>query len=190
MTRPVGEAEYYLVVDLEATCDDRGQVPRDRSEIIEIGAVLVEGKKLEPIDELATFVKPVLHPKLTRFCMELTTITQAQVDTAPGFVEVAAKLAAFGKGALFCSWGNYDRNQLAADAARHGLPSPLGPEHLNLKQAFADAAGLSRGIGTYAALARARLEPTGTHHRGIDDARNIARLLPYALGRAKLRSAS
>jgi inhibitor of KinA sporulation pathway (predicted exonuclease) len=184
------DAEYYLVVDLEATCDDRGQVPRDRSEIIEIGAVLVEGKKLEPVGEFASFVRPVLHPKLTRFCMELTTITQAQVDTAPGFVEVAAKLAAFGEGALFCSWGNYDRNQLAADAARHGLPSPLGPEHLNLKQAFADVLGLSRGIGTYGALAKAGLEPTGTHHRGIDDARNIARLLPYALGRARLRRAS
>ena len=186
----VGDTEYYLVVDLEATCDDGGQVPRDRSEIIEIGAVLVEGKKLEPVAEFASFVKPVLHPKLTRFCMELTTITQEQVDTAPGFVEVAAKLAAFGKGALFCSWGNYDRNQLAADAARHGLPSPLGPEHMNIKQAFADAVGLSRGIGTYAALAKAGLQPAGTHHRGIDDARNIARLLPYALGRAKLRRGS
>jgi inhibitor of KinA sporulation pathway (predicted exonuclease) len=26
------------------------------------------------------------------------------------------------------------------------------------------------------------LDLVGTHHRGIDDARNIARLLPYCLG--------
>jgi 3'-5' exoribonuclease 1 len=26
----------------------------------------------------------------------------------------------------------------------------------------------------------------GTHHRGIDDARNIAKLLPYILGQKKL----
>ena len=32
------------------------------------------------------------------------------------------------------------------------------------------------------ALAQAGLPLAGTHHRGIDDARNIARLLPFALG--------
>jgi inhibitor of KinA sporulation pathway (predicted exonuclease) len=33
-------------------------------------------------------------------------------------------------------------------------------------------------------LRKIGLEPIGTPHRGIDDARNIARLLPYLLGRA------
>jgi inhibitor of KinA sporulation pathway (predicted exonuclease) len=179
------EAEYYLVVDLEATCDDRGAVPREESEIIEIGAVLVEGKSLRPVAELMTFVRPVLHPQLTAFCTQLTTITQAQVDPAPGFAAAAARLAAFGQGALFCSWGNYDRNQLAADAARHQLPCPLGPEHWNIKQGFADALGLRRCIGTQEALRKVGLTPHGTAHRGIDDARNISRLLPIALGRAQ-----
>lgn len=174
-------AEYYLVVDLESTCDDAGAVPRAESEIIEIGAVLVDGHTLAPIDEFATFVRPVRHPELTTFCRTLTTITQAEVDGAPGFPEAAGKLAAIGRGALFCSWGNYDRNQLAADAARHGIASPLGPDHLNIKQRFADALGVRRGLGTYAAMAKVGLAPTGTHHRGIDDARNIARLLAVAL---------
>lgn len=183
MSPEVSEAKYYLVVDLEATCDDRGAVPREESEIIEIGAVLVEAKSLRPVAELMTFIRPVLHPQLTAFCTQLTTITQAEVDFAPGFADAAARLAAFGRGALFCSWGNYDRNQLAADAARHQLPSPLGPAHWNIKQGFADALGLRRGIGTQEALRKMRLTPWGTAHRGIDDARNIARLLPYALGR-------
>ncbi|MCE9573085.1 MAG: exonuclease domain-containing protein [Deltaproteobacteria bacterium] len=177
------DAEYYLVVDLEATCDDHGAVPRHESEIIEIGAVLVDGKHLRPVAELMTFVRPVLHPGLTAFCTELTTITQDQVDDAPTFPAAAARLAAFGAGALFCSWGNYDRNQLAADAARHGLASPLGPDHLNVKQLFADRLGVRRGLGTHAAMARVGLRPEGTHHRGIDDARNIARLLAVALRR-------
>jgi len=177
------DAEYYLVVDLEATCDDHGAVPRHESEIIEIGAVLVDGKRLRPVAELMTFVRPVLHPGLTAFCTELTTITQDQVDDAPRFPAAAARLAAFGAGALFCSWGNYDRNQLTADAARHGLASPLGPDHLNVKQLFADRLGFRRGLGTHAAMARVGLTPEGTHHRGIDDARNIARLLAVALRR-------
>lgn len=175
-------ANYYLVVDLEATCDDQGAVPRDESEIIEIGAVLVDGITLRSVGEFQAFVRPVVHPTLTKFCTELTTITQADVAAAPGFVEVARRLAAFGEGTVFCSWGDYDRNQLAADARRHGIASPLGPRHINVKAELARVTG-DRKRGNREALARIGLEATGTHHRGIDDARNIARLLPYALGR-------
>jgi len=182
----IREAEYYLVVDLEATCDDRGAVPRHEMEIIEIGAVLVDGRTLRPVAELMTFVRPVVRPRLTAFCTQLTTITQDDVDPAPAFPAAAARLAAFGHGALFCSWGNYDRNQLAADAARHEIAPPLGPEHVNLKQEFADALGFRRGLGTQAALRKVGLELRGTHHRGIDDARNIAKLLPYCPGRAPI----
>jgi len=176
-------APYYLVVDLEATCDDRGAVPRAESEIIEIGAVLVEGASLRPVAEFQSFVRPRLHPRLTAFCTELTTITQDDVDVAPTFLQAAFRLSAFGDGALFCSWGNYDRNQLAQDARQHGIPSPLGPEHANVKQLFAQALGLRRGVGNRSAMGIVGEPATGTHHRGIDDARNIARLLPYALGR-------
>ena len=174
---------YYCVVDLEATCDDRGAVPRDESEIIEIGAVLVDAETLRAVAEFQTFVCPVLHPLLTPFCIALTTIEQDDVAIAPTFPAAAARLAAFGAGALFCSWGNYDRNQLAREAARNGIATPLGPDHYNVKDAFAAAMG-TRKVGTRDALARAGLLPTGTPHRGLDDARNIARLLPRALGRA------
>lgn len=175
----------YLVVDLEATCDDQGALPRDESEIIEIGAVLVDGATLEPLEEFQTFVRPLVHPRLTPFCTQLTTITQDDVARAPTFRFVAPRLAAFGKDALFCSWGAYDKNQLERDARRAGIRSPLGPRHLNLKEEFARVAG-DRQSGNHGALHRVGLTATGTHHRGIDDARNIARLLPYVLGRAPI----
>jgi len=178
----IRQAAYYLVVDLEATCDDLGAVPRHESETIEIGAVLVDGASLRPIAEQTIFVRPVVHTALTPFCTRLTTITQDMVEHALGFVAAATRLAAFGDGALFCSWGAYDRNQLAADARRHGIAPPLS-DHWNLKEAYAERAGTRRGLGNQAALRRLGLEPAGTHHRGIDDARNIARLLPYILGR-------
>lgn len=180
------EANLYLVVDLEATCDDLGSIPRHESEIIEIGAVLVDGTSLRTIAEQMLFVRPRLHP-ITPFCTKLTTITPEMVEDAFEFRKAADRLAAFGDGALFCSWGAYDRNQLAADAARHGIASPLGPDHWNLKTAFANAIGLRRGLGTHGAFTRVGLVPEGTHHRAIDDARNIARLLPWCLGRVLAR---
>lgn len=179
----VPSASDYLVVDLEATCDDAGAVPRAESEIIEIGAVRVDGRTLAPIGELQAFVRPIVHPRLTAFCTRLTTIRQADVDAARPFPEVASELAAFGAGALFCSWGNYDRDQLARDAARHRTALPLPGPHLNLKAEFARVRG-GRPQGMRGALARVGLAIAGTHHRGIDDARNIARLLPFVVGRA------
>jgi inhibitor of KinA sporulation pathway (predicted exonuclease) len=85
--------------------------------------------------------------------------------------------------ALFCSWGNYDRNQLERDARRHGVRLPLGRDHWNLKAAFARRFTDGRECGVGQALRRLGLSFQGTHHRGIDDARNIARILPHVLGR-------
>ncbi len=179
---------YLFVVDLEATCDDSGGVPKHEMETIEFGAVLVDSETLEPIDELAMFIRPVRHPVLTPFCTSLTTITQSDVAAAPTFPEAMDAVARFlgGRRALFCSWGNYDKNQLDQDAAYHGVSVPLAA-HLNIKAAFSEAIWHKKALGMAQALTRVGLELEGTHHRGIDDARNIARLLPWALRRAPLR---
>lgn len=179
------EPSFYLVIDLEATCDDRGAVPRHETEIIEIGAVLVDGATLTPVEDFQTFVAPVRHPKLTPFCTELTTITQADLASAPRFPLAIDRLRRFvgGRDALFCSWGDYDRKQFEQDAAHHRVPLPFGGRHLNLKKAFSEQLGESKRFGMDGALRRVGLPLVGTHHRGIDDARNIARLLPWALGR-------
>jgi inhibitor of KinA sporulation pathway (predicted exonuclease) len=176
---------HYLVVDLEATCDEHHRIPREETEIIEIGAVLVDAESLAPVEEFQTFVRPVRHRTLTPFCIRLTTIRQADVDGAPRFHEALMKLRAMvaGRAVRLASWGAYDRDQLARDARRHGIALPFGSAHTNIKDAFVRLAGEGRGLGTVAALRRVGLRFEGTHHRGIDDARNIARLLPYALGR-------
>jgi 3'-5' exoribonuclease 1 len=177
----------YLVIDLEATCDNSGSVPRYEMEIIEIGAVLVDARTLQPVDEFQTFIRPVRHPVLTAFCSELTSITQDEVDVAPGFVEAIGALESFmvkhargGAPPLFCSWGNYDKGQFVLDARHHDVKLPFGRDHLNLKQAFSDALGTTKRFGMARAMRRVGIALEGTHHRGIDDARNIAKLLPFA----------
>ena len=175
----------YLVIDLEATCSNDGSVPKHEMEIIEIGAVMVAAKDLEPVDEFQTFIKPVRHPALTEFCTELTSIAQADVANAPAFpVAIEALRTWMDRFAdvLFCSWGDYDRKQFRMDCSHHKVPYPFGPDHLNIKRAFAKRQCLPKSVGMAQALRRVGLPLNGTHHRGIDDARNIARLLPHALG--------
>lgn len=183
---------YYLVIDVEATCDEDHRIPREQTEIIEVGAVLVDATSLQPRAEFQTFVKPFRHPKLTPFCTQLTSIRQADVDAAPGFAQAMDRLARFltEHAALgrftFCSWGDYDRQQFSRDERRLGVRAPLGTAHINLKEAFLRRSGEGAKLGVAQALRRAGLRFSGTAHRGIDDARNIARLLPYCLGRTPI----
>ncbi len=167
----------YLIVDLEATCWEKGTNP-SRMEIIEIGAVLLTAENTSPPLEFARFVRPIIEPTLSAFCTQLTSIRQQDVDEADDFsVIFPAFLDWIGQEPFtLCSWGAYDLNQFRVDCQRHHLAFPSTFEcHLNLKRAFADWKGI-KPCGMKAALGILDLPLEGQHHRGIDDARNIARI--------------
>jgi 3'-5' exoribonuclease 1 len=172
----------YVVVDLEATCwDDGGD--RNRMEIIEIGAVRLDNR-YRPVDEFSEFVRPTAYLTLSAFCRELTTITQEQVDGAETFPAVFNRFIDWigPRPARLCSWGNYDLRQFESDCRRHGIamPAALASDHINLKMEFARWQGV-RPCGMARALDQLGLDLAGTHHRGIDDARNIARIAQQVL---------
>jgi 3'-5' exoribonuclease 1 len=179
--------KHILVVDLEATCCDLKSIPRHQMETIEIGAVMVDLDTLAIVDEFQTFIKPQRHPILTDFCKQLTSITQAQVDIAPTFPEAIELwqpwLKQFDR-TIFGSWGEYDRKQFQQDSKYHriDLPYPVSSNHINLKERFSLSQKLTKRYGMAQALDLAGVKLVGTHHRGIDDARNISQLLPYILG--------
>ena len=179
-----------LALDVEATCDDGGAVPRQEMEIIEIGAIIVDAE-CEVVDEFQTFIRPVRHARLTPFCTRLTGIRQADVDGAAYFHEAMEAFKAwFSKypGLVqWGSWGDYDKKQMEQDCAFNGLSSSvyLPGRHVNLKEACKEALGFRTKPGLSQAIRIVGLEFSGTHHRGIDDARNIGRLLPYIFGKAK-----
>ena len=107
--------DYYLVIDFEATCCDKGTIPPEDAEIIEIGAVIADGKRLRPVDEFVRFVRPSRNPQLTAFCSELTSIHQADIDGARTLAEVLPEFSDWVSGYeryLFCSWGDFDHHHL------------------------------------------------------------------------------
>ncbi|MEL7244456.1 MAG: 3'-5' exonuclease [Cyanobacteria bacterium J06573_2] len=175
-------SSYFLIVDLEATCSNDGSVPREEMEIIEIGAIMLNRSTWEIDSEYQRFIKPVIHPKLTKFCTELTTINQQDVETAATFPEVMIQfkkwIDTYPKN-IFCSWGNYDKNQFLQDCAFHNLAYPFGSEHRNIKKEFSSYLGTKKKFGITQALDNLGLKFEGVHHRGIDDARNIATIYQY-----------
>lgn len=175
-----------LIVDLEATCW-KGNVEGlerkqtvDDMEIIEFGCVIaqLDGAVL---DSRSFMVRPQLHPKLSQFCTQLTSISQSDVDSAPVYQDVVPKMNQWLESyelATWGSWGNYDKNQIKAEYQRHNLaPDFYSLPHINIKQQWRQGRANSRSAGLANALQYHGLSFEGTHHRGIDDALNIARLL-------------
>lgn len=167
----------YVVFDLEATCwkNDRTR----QNEIIEIGAVLVNEDQ-QIVDTFEQFVRPIVHPQLSDFCTELTSITQAQVDGAPAFEEAVANFQEWFGGIdgeyLLCSWGFYDKSQLKKDCILHGLDYSWTKRHISVKHQYAKIKSLPKPVGMPTALEKEGFALEGTHHRGIDDAKNIAKI--------------
>ena len=169
---------HYIICDLEATCWANERRP-ERMEVIEIGVVQLASAGGPVLGEFSAFVRPILESTLSDYCRELTSITQADVDGAEPFPVVLERFLAWMEEPplRFCSWGQYDLNQLRLDCERHNLAFPAHfADHLNVKNAWAAWKGVKpRGLAR--ALRLMGMELEGRHHRGIDDARNIARIV-------------
>jgi len=168
-----------LVVDVESTCWEppEFQGKDEISEIIEIGIAVVDIDKLTIIENDSIIIKPQ-RSKVSKFCTKLTTLTQEYVDQGTTFqaaMEILRKNYN-SQNRTMVSWGDYDRKMFERNCADYGVKYPFGPRHMNLKNTFAIFEGLGREPGMDAALGHLRLNLVGTHHRGIDDARNIAEI--------------
>lgn len=177
---------YHIFVDLEATCWSKKEHDRNRMETIEIGAVKLDAT-LTVCGEFCQFIRPVLSPQLSHFCRKLTTITQAEVDNAPLFAEGFGRFVAWATAentaVRWYSWGKFDRRQLHRDCARLELAWPKSlNDYVNLKQWYAKANNLPEPIGMRKAMRQLDMPFVGQHHRGIDDARNLARVAQRLLG--------
>lgn len=166
----------YIVLDLEATCkEDKSNF---KNEIIEIGAVKLNAD-FEVVGTYSKFVRPVLNPKLTDFCKELTTIEQNDVDAAQTFPTVIKDFKDWvGVGKedyMLCSWGFYDKKQFQEDCRLHKLSDSWTNKHISLKHQFAEIMGV-KPCGMSKALRILNIKLDGTHHRGIDDAKNISKI--------------
>ncbi|MEO1257779.1 MAG: 3'-5' exonuclease [Bacteroidota bacterium] len=166
----------YIILDLEATCWEKGG---KRNEIIEIGALCIDEEK-NTLGEFSEFVRPICHPFLSDFCTQLTTITQADVDRAERFPIVIDNfqnwIHEFDEDYFLCSWGKYDRNQFAKDCQLHGLLTDWLKNHISLKHQYPSFRPPYKLMGMKGALRNENIKLEGTHHRGIDDARNIAKI--------------
>ncbi|MER7518381.1 3'-5' exonuclease [Streptomyces sp. NPDC126499] len=176
------------VIDVEATCWDGQPPPGAVSEIIEIGLTVVDLTARRRVARHGILVRPA-RSEVSAFCTELTGLTPADVATGVTFAEACRILADEhdARRRPWASWGDYDRKQFDGQCRATGTPYPFGRPaergHTNAKAVFTEAYGLRKRPGMAGALKIAGLPLEGRHHRGEDDAWNIAALVLDLVGR-------
>ncbi|CAI9088722.1 OLC1v1023141C1 [Oldenlandia corymbosa var. corymbosa] len=184
------ELDFFLVLDLE------GKV-----EILEFPVLLLEAKTMSVIDIFHRFVRPskmseqrinqYIEGKYGKFGVD-----RVWHDTAIHFNEVILQFEEWlGKHQLwmknpggplrraaFVTCGNWDLKTKIPDqctVSRMTLP-PYFMEWINLKDIFLNFYN-RRAPGMVSMMKELRIPLQGSHHLGIDDTKNIARVLQHML---------
>ena len=186
--------DYFVVVDFEATCEERN-VPDYPHEIIEFPGVLLDGNLGTVVDSCQYYCKPIINPQLSEFCKTLTGIQQETVEAAQTFPVVLEQFNswiashALGTDRTFAlvTDGPFDVGRfLRLSCEQHGLKVPAWAEKwVNLRKAFANfyrwsshtPSSQQKLPGLQTMLTRLDLEFEGDPHCGLDDAKNIARVV-------------
>jgi inhibitor of KinA sporulation pathway (predicted exonuclease) len=181
------------VIDIEATCWEGTPPAGQVNEIIEIGICALDTATGAITPALSLMVRPELST-VSAFCTELTGITASDVATGMAFAEACDRLIAEfdAPGRLWLSWGDYDRKQFMRDCEAKQVAYLFGQDHINAKalhgrltQPRRKQIGMARALESYGLLLK------GRHHRGADDAHNIARIVACMIadhGEAILRT--
>ncbi len=169
--------DKIVVVDVETTCWEKRQKGQIM-EVIEVGVCLLDIGCGGITDKQSILIKPV-YSEVSDFCAKLTTLTQEVVDTGIGFREACLKLEDeyHTKERVWASYGDFDRRQFERECRLKNVPYPFGSRHINAKTLFAIKHRLTEEADMDKALSLLGLELIGTHHRGADDAYNVAHIL-------------
>lgn len=183
--------DFYLVMDFEATCEERNS-PDFPHEIIEFPGVLVDGRTGQQVDSWRQYVRPTLQPNLSEFCTTLTGISQETVDKADTFPTVLENFTVWleekGLGSkntfALVTDGPFDVGRflrLACEQTQLEMPS-WARHWVNVRKGFANfyrtsSTGNIRLPGLATMLERLDLDFEGIPHSGLDDAVNIARVV-------------
>jgi len=161
------------IIDLECCCW-KGKPAGD---IIEIGIAVINNKCCKIVKNEAIIVNTI-QDEVSDFCTELTTLTPEFVDQyGITFRDACTKLenSYNSKNRVWVSYGDFDRLHFQKMCTKYKVQYPFGRTHINIKNLVALLEGWNKEIGMHGAYNKLlQNEMQGIHHRGVDDARNIA----------------
>jgi ERI1 exoribonuclease 3 len=185
------DLEYLLILDFEATCFDEAKIDQDNQklevfEIIEFPILALNTKTYNIDFKFHHYIKPTVHPKLNKFCTELTGITQETVDKGISLEESFKLLFNFMKESgldqkhhAFVTCGDWDFMTCIRNECKY--KNIEYPDYLkrwvNIKKCFKEYKNDPKvKTGMTGMLDEFGLKLEGRHHSGIDDCYNISKV--------------
>ncbi|CAB4040349.1 3 -5 exoribonuclease 1 [Paramuricea clavata] len=181
--------DYFVVIDFEGTCEEENTAGYIH-EIIEFPAILVNARTLELEDEFHRYCRPLEKIMLSKFCQNLTGITQETVNDAKPFSDVLTEFNAWlekhhlGTENMFviATDGPWDMGKfLPAQCTLSGIPVPgYASRWVNVRKHYRRyyrAEEFQTPLTLELILENLGMSFEGRPHSGIDDARNIAKIL-------------
>lgn len=173
----------YVIIDLEM-CN----VPRNRrtegypwrSEIIQIGAVLIDGN-YEIVDSFSTYIHPEFG-QIDPFIQRLTGINIRMTHKAPKIQEALKNFACWlpEKDVKMVSWSENDkiqlRREMKAKAIEIGKIEQLFEDWIDCQKIYGEKIGVNRLFRLSEALNSVYIDTVGRQHDGLSDAYNTALL--------------
>ena len=175
--------DKILIVDIEATCWEGKNPEGMENDIIEVGICLLDTQTGEITGNRGILVKPE-RSEVSDFCTQLTTINTSMIaEEGITFKDACAIIRKDyqSQSRPWASFGAYDLKQFQRQCTAMNIGYPFGPSHINVKTLFALKKKLTHEQGMAGALGLLEIPLEGTHHRGKDDALNIAKILRWIL---------
>lgn len=179
--------DTIYIVDLECTCwPTRDEQGTNRSEIIEVGICEFHFRDNVIDAPYSLLVKNTISP-ISLFCTELTGLNQQILDREGRSFEnvIDTLINRFKtKNAVWASYGDFDREMFRKQLSYpefQDLEYPFSKTHINVKNLVAYRKGFYSEVGMAKALEELKIPLQGRHHRGSDDAYNIAKILQWCL---------
>eukprot|EP01091_Cochliopodium_minus_P015311 TRINITY_DN5408_c0_g1_i1.p1 TRINITY_DN5408_c0_g1~~TRINITY_DN5408_c0_g1_i1.p1 ORF type:complete len:385 (+),score=88.78 TRINITY_DN5408_c0_g1_i1:2-1156(+) len=187
--------DYLLILDFEASCDDDEKF---MNEIIEFPTLVYSIEKKEVIKIFHKYVQPTINKELTKFCKELTAIKQEWVDEGKGLKETLDSFQEFlienklitndgqtyekESKFAFLTCGDWDLNiMLQSQCKREKITVPwYFKRWVNIKHVFENIFK-KESFGMKNMLEVLELNLDGHHHSGIDDCKNISKIVTKIL---------
>lgn len=189
---PEEKVDYFLVLDFEGVIN-KGEGCPDVMEIIEFPVLKINAVTLRTEAEFHTYVQPVIHRQINSTATEITGITQSMVNGQPKLPEILRRLDDWMKSVgllsdgvkfIFVTCGDWDlKSGLSINCDYVDLEyKDYLKRWINIKTYFGDLMG-KKGRAMKSMLNDLGLTLDGRHHSGIDDSRNIAKILTMLIER-------
>ncbi len=189
---PLEKQDFFLVLDFEGVTKEKRR-PCDIMEIIEFPVLKINARTFETESIFHSYVQPTVYPKLNPFVTEITGITIEMVEGQPTLPEVLIMLDGWlkteglleeGVKCCFVTCGDWDlKTALPVNCDYLKIPyNDCLKRWINIKNYFQDILG-KKPPGMKGMLQDLHLNLDGKHHSGIDDSKNIAKILRDLAGR-------